>query len=266
MKEKEKTEIKSSPVATVSAEKRRDRIIAAGVTIIVALLIFIFLYFGEIGFDRRQLAEASIPEFAQEDDELFLDPELLDPGEEESHQETEAAAPAQGMPEVVPEPEQIRPVVKAQKSEKPTPPKEKLVTQNKPSPVKSEAPKAATDTEVKKAQSKTAGAFSPDNGQTSGRNNSDGSSGTSTGISGNSNGWKFLGCPAPDVKLRNRTVITVSVTVNSRGEVTSAHASGGTAQLRAACEAAARKARWKPLDAQNARTAKGTITFTITPR
>ncbi|MDE6010197.1 MAG: hypothetical protein K2F87_01955 [Muribaculaceae bacterium] len=243
-----------------------DRLIAAGVTILVALLVFIFLFLGKIGLDRNQMAQASVPEFAQEEDELFLDPELLDPGEEESKVEQEAAAPAQGMPEVVPEPVQTRPTVKAPKSEKPTPPKEKLVSTTKPSPVKTQEPKAATDTEKKKAQSKTAGAFSPNSGQTAGRNNSDGSTGTSTGISGHSNGWKFLGCPSPDVKLRNKTTITVSVTVNSRGEVTSAHATGGTAQLRSACEAAARKARWQPLDAQNARTAKGTITFTITPR
>lgn len=244
---------------------RRDTLIAAGVTLLFALALFLFLYMGSIGFDRRQLAEASIPEFAEEDPELFIEPELLDPGEEESQREIEAAAPAQGMPEVVPEPVQTRPVVKAEKSDKPTPPKEKLVSQDKPSPVKTRTPKA-TDTEMKKAQSSTAGAFSPDNGQTSGRNNSDGSAGTSTGISGHSNGWKFLGCPSPDVKLRNRTVITVSVTVNSRGEVTSAHASGGTAQLRSACEAAARKARWQPQNPAKARTAKGTITFTITPR
>lgn len=265
MKHKE-TPDKSPLRPDLSGDSRHtDRLIAAGVTLIAALLCFIFLYMGSIGFDRRQLAEASIPEFAQEEEDLFLDPELLDPGEEESQLKTEPAAPAQGMPEVVAEPVNTRPVVKAEKSDKPTPPKEKLVTQNKPSPVKSEPPRA-TDTEVKKAQSKTAGAFSPDNGQTTGRNNSDGSTGTSTGISGHSDGWKFLGCPSPDVKLRNRTVITVSVTVNSHGEVTSAHASGGTAALRSACEAAARKARWKPLDSTKARTAKGTITFTITPR
>lgn len=262
--------MKHTPTINTPASDRRhdsrDRLIAVAVTVVFALLLFIFLFTGSIGFDRRQLAESSIPEFAQEDDpELFLEPELLDLGEENSTLQTEAAAPAQGMPEVVPEPVQTRPVVKAEQAEKPTPPKEKLVSQTKPSPVKTQPPKA-TDTEVKKAQSSTAGAFSPDNGQTAGRNNSDGSAGTSTGIAGHSDGWKFLGCPSPDVKLRNRTVITVSVTVNSRGEVTSAHATGGTAQLRSACEGAARKARWQPQDPSKARTAKGTITFTITPK
>ena len=104
---------------------RRDRLIAAGVTVLFALLLFIFLFMGSIGFDRRQLAENSIPEFAQdeEDPELFLEPELLDLGEENSTLQDAAAAPAQGMPEVVPEPVQTRPVVKAEQAEKPTPPK-----------------------------------------------------------------------------------------------------------------------------------------------
>lgn len=258
-----------APRADHGSATRRDSLLAACVTLLVALGVFIFLYRGEIGFDRCRMAEASIPEIAQdeEDDELFLDPMLLDPGEEESTMKDAAAAPAQGMPEVVPEPKQTRPVVKSDPVEKPrpAPPKEKLVATKKESPVKTVAPKA-TDKEVKKAQSSTAGAFSPDNGQTRGRNNSDGSTGSSTGISGHSDGWKFLGCPRPDVKLRNKTVITVTVTVNSRGEVTSATAKGGTSQLRAACEQAARKARWQPVDSRNARTARGTITFTITPR
>ncbi|MDE6448087.1 MAG: hypothetical protein K2L35_07180, partial [Muribaculaceae bacterium] len=99
-----------------------------------------------------------------------------------------------------------------------------------------------------------------------GSNNSDGSTGSSTGISVHCDCCKFLGLPSPNVKVRNRTVITVTVTVNSRGEVTSASARGGNAQLRAACEQAARQARWQPHDPSRARTARGTITFTITPK
>lgn len=247
---------------------RRDRLVAAGVTMLAALAVFIFLFRGEIGFDRRQMAAASIPELTPDDeeDELFLDPMLLDPGEEDSRLNEAASAPAQGMPEVTPEPKQTRPVVKSepQPKPKPAPPKEKLVATTKPSPVKTVPPPEAKET--KKAQSRTAKAFSPDNGQTHGRNNSDGSTGSSTGISGHSDGWKFLGCPRPNVKLRNKTVITVTVTVNSRGEVTSASARGGNAQLRAACELAARQARWQPHDPARARTARGTITFTITPK
>lgn len=248
---------------------RRDSTIAAAVTILAALIIFIFLYWGKIGLPRQVMAEASTPEIAamtDEDDELFIEPQLIDPGEPEAETKDAPAPVQQGTPEVVPEPDPkvVRPVLKGD-NPKPAPPKEKLTTQTRTQPVKSEAP-SATDQEVKKVQSKTAGAFSPDNGHPSGRDASAGSQGTSTGISGNSDGWKFEGCPAPKVTLRNRTVITVRVTVNSSGKVTSATASGGNATLRAACEAAARQARWRPLDPANTRTAKGTITFTITPK
>ena len=261
------TDSRHNPSSSGRRPAGNERLAAAIVTLLAALGIFLFLFWGEIGFDRSRMAQASIPEpIMPDEEELFLDPKLIDPGEEESREKTAPAAPAQGMPEVVPEPVQQPPVVKARPvKEKPTPPKDKLTSSKKPSPVKTQEPKA-TDKEMKKAQSKTAGAFSPDNGQTKGRNNSNGSSGSSAGISGHSDGWRFLGCPAPEVKLRNRTVITVSVTVNSRGEVTSASAKGGTAPLRAACEQAARRARWKPLDPNNARTARGTITFTITPK
>lgn len=238
-----------------------------GATLLAAAGIFLFLYFGEIGFDRSRIARTQpSPSELKDEEEMFLLPEFIDPGEEESMMKDAPAAPAQGMPEVVPEPKPQPPVVKARPvKERPTPPKEKRVATDKPSPVKSVEPRA-TDKELKKAQSKTAGAFSPDNGQTRGRNNANGSTGTSTGISGHSDGWKFLGCPAPDVRLRNRTVVTVTVTVNARGIVTNAVARGGNASIRAACEAAARRARWQPLDPHNARTAKGTVTFTITPR
>ena len=85
---------------------RRDSLIAAGVTLLVALGVFLFLFWGEIGFDRSQSVQASIPETVpdEEEDELFLDPMLLDPGEEQSLMKDAAAAPAQGLPEVVPEP------------------------------------------------------------------------------------------------------------------------------------------------------------------
>ena len=250
----------------------RDSLTAAGITALAALLIFIFLYWGRIGVPRMVMAEASTPEIAtlpvddEEEEEQFIEPRLVDPGEPESEKHAEPAPAQQGAPEVVaePDPKVTSPVLKGD-NPKPAPQKEKLVTQTKPQPVKSEAP-PATDKELQKVQSKTASAFSPDNGTPNGRDAATGTQGTSTGIAGNSDGWKFEGCPAPKVSLRNKTVITVRVTVNSSGRVTSATASGGNASLRATCEAAARQARWKPLDPNNTRTAKGTITFTITPK
>ena len=242
---------------------RRDSLIAAGVTVLVALLLFVFLYWGSIGFDRRQLAESSIPEIGQEEEELFLDPELLDVGEEESPVEAAPAAEAQGSPEVVPEPKPARaPVVKGE-AEKPAPPKEKMITQKAPSPVKATEPKA-TDKELAKVEGKTAAAF-PDNGRPEGKNNSAGSGGSSVGRTGKANGWKFNGCPEPKVALRNKTVVTVTVTVDVNGRVTSAKARGGTAEIREACRRAALAATWTPTNPENKKTAHGTITFSIYP-
>ena len=249
---------------SADSRTRHDNLIAAGVTILFALLLFIFLYTSSIGYDRNRLAEASIPEIGQEEEELFLDPMLIDPGEDFSPVEKDAAPEAQGSPQVTPAPdESVRPVVKGD-NPAPAPPKEKLVTQKQESPVKATTP-TITDKETQNAQAKVANAFQ-NPGKTNGKNNSAGSGGSSAGISGNANGWKFLGCPAPQVTLSTKKTITVSVTVNADGKVTSARASGGDPKLHEACERAARQARWQPLHNDKGKTARGTITFTITPR
>lgn len=243
---------------------RRDSLIAAGVTVLFALLLFIFLFTATIGYDRSRMAEASIPEIGQEEEELFLDPMLIDPGEDNSPVEEAAAPEAQGSPEVKETPDEtLRPVVKGE-NPKPAPPKEKLVSQKQESPVKATTP-PATDKEVQNAQSKVANAFQ-NPGKTSGTNNAGGSGGSGAGISGNANGWKFMGCPAPKVTLSTKKTITVAVTVNAEGKVTSAKATGGDPKLHEACERAARQARWQPLHNEKGKTARGTITFTITPR
>lgn len=243
--------------------RHKDSLIAAGITILVALLIFIFLFWGELRFDRALTAAASIPEPGVEDEELFIDPLLLEPGEDESEAQVAPQAEAQGNPEVVENPEVTQPVVEGVAA-KNAPPKEKLVTQKENSAVKATEPKA-TDREKQKAQGKVANAFS-NSGNANGRNNASGSGGNSVGITGNTNGWKFLGCPSPKVELRNKVTVKVEITVNAKGKVTSARASGGTAEIRSACEAAARKATWEPLSNREGKSASGTITFTITPR
>lgn len=117
----------------------RDALIAAAVTSLFALLLFIFLFYGSIGFDRSRMAEASIPEIGQEE-ELFLDPRLIDPGEDHSPVEEAVAPEAQGSPDVKPEPdESLRPVVKGE-NPRPAPPKEKPVTRREESPVKATTP------------------------------------------------------------------------------------------------------------------------------
>lgn len=236
-------------------------IIGASAAIVAALIIFLILYWGKLSFDPHFFSSASIPE--PDEEELFLDPELIDPGEEESPMEIAPQAEALGSPEVVEEPKPEPPVVKGE-AEAPAPPKPKEVTQTKKSEVKSQEPKK-TDKPDKKVEGKVANAFT-NSGNASGKNNSAGAGGQSFGISGSSNGWKFIGCPEPKVSLRNKVTVKVSVTVNAEGIVTRAKASGGNADIRRACEAAARQARWQPLSNREKKTADGVITFTITPR
>ena len=67
----------------MTRNERQDSIIAAAVTFAVALLLLLLLFFGGMTFDRALLAQASVPEIQTEDDELFIEPEILqDLGEE----------------------------------------------------------------------------------------------------------------------------------------------------------------------------------------
>lgn len=64
--------------------------------------------------------------------------------------------------------------------------------------------------------------------------------------------------------LRNKTTVTVSVVIDSDGNVISAKASGGaSASIRRACEQAAKGAKWSPK--KGAGETRGSISFTITP-
>lgn len=242
------------------ADSRRDSAIAAAVTFIAALLILLFLYWGEIGFSRADMAAASTPEIAEEE-ELFLEPELVDVGEPMPATEAQAAPEALGEPEKS-EPTEVRIPEVQGKSEERTPPKEKLVTQKDPSPVTSREPSSK---QTKKVSDPTANAFSPHNGKPNGRNGSAGAGGNSTGVTGTANGWVFKGCPKPSVTLSNKVTVTVKITVNEKGYVTNAKASGATPEINHACEQVVYKAHWEPTDPKNRRKASGTITFTIRP-
>lgn len=241
-------------------KSRRDSAIAAWVTMLVALVLLLVLYFGEIGFTHSRMAALSVPE---PEEELFLDPELLDLGEEESSAEVAPSPAPQGAPEKSEEVTQ-QAVVKGE-AEKPAPPKEKKVTGRDPSPVKAPEPQKRPKEEEKRVKDLTAGAFSPDNGRAEGRNDAGGTGGSSSGISGFAEGREFISCPKPQVRLRNRTVVKVRVTVEASGHVSSAKAvSGGDATLRQRCERAALGARWKAKE--GAKPTRGTITFTLIPR
>lgn len=243
----------------------KDRAIAAGLTFFVALAILLVLFFGGITFDRQLLAESSTPELLSEEEETFIEPELVDLGEETSvNHNTEPAPTLKGEPE--PAPEDHAEIVEP--GEKPVPkpkPVVKEVTRKKESKVQKEEP-SLTDKERQKATSSVANKFAPKNGQTEGSDKgTSGAGGNGVGVSGNAHGRSFISCPKPDVVLRHKTVVTVNVVIDAEGKVTEASATGSAdASIRRKCEAAARQARWSAK--KGAASTRGSITFTITPR
>ncbi len=243
--------------------QQKDQTIAAAITFLVTLLILLSLFLGGVTFDREQLAVQSTPEILPEEDELFLEPEILkDLGEEDAVHNDAPAKAFQGDPEPA-KTDNTKLVVKGE-NPKPAPPVEKLVSTKKESPVKTTEPSISKE-EKQKVTSTVAKGFSSRNGSKEGTSGTAGAGGTGMGITGNAAGRTFKGCPKPDVTLRNKTTVTVSVVIDAEGNVTSAKASGGaSAAIRRACEQAARGAKWSAK--KGAGETRGSITFTITPR
>ena len=240
----------------------KDRAIAAALTFLVTLLLLLVLFFGGISFDRPQLAESSTPELMPpEEEELFIEPELVDLGEETSvNHNTKPAPSLKGEPEPAPEDHaeivdpgpKPDPVVKPVKNE---------ITQKKESPVQKEEA-SQTEKERQKATSSVANKFAPKNGQTEGSDKgTSGAGGDGVGVSGNAHGRTFISCPKPDVALRHKTIVTVNVVIDAEGKVIEASATGSAdANIRRKCEAAAKQARWSAK--KGASTTRGSITFT----
>lgn len=243
--------------------EQKDKSIAAAITFVVMLIIILLLFTFGFTYDRSLLAENSIPEINMEEEELFLEPEILKPlGEEDATVQDAPAKAFKGEPEPS-ETDNTKLVVKGD-NPKPAPPVEKHVTTTKESPVKVTEPSISKE-EKQKVTSTVANAFSGRNGATEGSNGNNVAGGVGLGISGNASGRTFLGCPKPDVTLRNKTTVTVSVVIDAEGKVTSAKASGGSsAAIRRACEQAARGAKWSAK--KGAGESRGTISFTITPK
>lgn len=243
-------------------QEQKDKSISAAITFAVMLLIILSLFLGKVSFAREQLAAASTPEIGMEE-ELFLEPEILKPLGEEDAVDNDAPAEAfKGEPEPY-ETDNTKLVVKGE-NPKPAPPVEKHVTTTKESPVQTTEPSISKE-EKQKVTSSVSNAFSSRNGAEEGANGNNGAGGSGLGISGNASGRTFLGCPKPEVTLRNKTTVTVSVVIDAEGKVTSATASGGaSAAIRSACEQAARGAKWSAK--KGAGESRGTITFTINPR
>ena len=243
--------------------ERRDSAIAAAVTLLAIALTCLWLVFTGLRFDER-LAEASNPEL--EEEEVFPDPELL----LQNHQsigEPEAIKHDSPAPEVKGEPapaetEQPHTVTTGENQE--VSPEPKLVSTPKPSPV--ETAESNRKKEEEKVATSMEGKFKTKPGSVKGKfDSASGSEGTGSGVTGRMSGRQFLGCPLPDVSLTHKTTVTVSITVDAEGNVTSATASGAaTRAIRKKCEEAAMQAKWSAK--KGATSTRGSLTFTIIPK
>lgn len=249
----------------MNRQQKRDSLIAGLITLIAVILLVLLLLFGSLTYDGRQFAAMSTPEISMitDEEETFIEPELLKDLGEEDAVNHDAPAPAfKGEPE--PDVKDNTRQVVPGRNPKPAPPVEEKITQKKESPVKATTP-TVTDEEKKKVTSSVARGFQGQNGVKEGNTGTSGAGGTGTGISGVASGRVFKGCPKPQVALRHKTTVVVNVVIDADGNVTSARAKGGApADIRRACERAARAAKWSVK--KDASETHGTITFTITPR
>lgn len=243
---------------------RRDSLIAVAVTLVVTVLMVLGLIFGGLTYDER-LAKASIPEIQDEEEEIFLDPELLemnkDIGEVDAVNNDAPAAEVKGNP--VPAPvEQPHTQIKGT-NENPAPNIYEHITSSKESVVQTTTPSKKDEEMV---ASSMAGKFSSKPGAAEGKfDSTSGSGGTGSGVTGKMSGRQFLGCPLPDVSLTHKVVVTVSITVDADGKVTSATASGAADRsIRKKCEQAALQAKWSAK--KGSPSTRGSITFTIIPK
>lgn len=251
-------------------KNRKDRkasMIAAAVTLGAALVILLLLFILTVGDSRRALAEASMPEM-QDDEEIFLEPELLvvdNPGDESSQTVDEPAPQTPGEPDPAEEEQPVKVVKNTQPpKEKPVSNKPELVASNTQAEITSSPPKL-TEEESRRIASIGGKLKTDNNGARAGSESADsGSGGNGIAASGNVNGRKMISCPTWKLRLAQKTVVKVSITVDADGNVTSASAvSGGTPNLRKECERMAKGSKWTKKE--GAKPATGTISFTVYP-
>ena len=238
--------------------------IAAIVTFLAVGLMLLWLLCATLRYDERMAAHTENPQL--EEDEIFLDPELL-LEQHKSVGEPDIVAHDAPAPEIKGEPapapvEQAHTVVSGDNAV--PSPEQTLISSSEETPVPTVAPDRKK--EDQKVASSMAGKFSSKPGSVSGKFDSPGGSdGVASGVTGKMSGRQFLGCPLPDVALAHKTTVTVSITVDAEGKVMTATASGAASrEIRRKCEQAAMQARWSAK--KGAPSTRGSITFTIIPR
>lgn len=251
----------------MTPRQKKDSAIAAGVTMGATLLLLLLLFTCGLRQDRSESARTSTAGIMTEEEDMFIEPELLvapDAGSETDRaDEAREAPPVAGEPDPAPK-EQTRPKLKNDNPDKQrTRPKEELVAEKRPSDVKTRP--AVSDEERRRVESMKGKFKSDNNGSRRGKEADAAGDGTDgVGTTGSVAGRKMLSCPSSKVRVSQRSVVRVNITVDATGACTHAKAvSGGTPNLRSVCEGWARRSRWTPR--QGAKPASGTITFTITP-
>lgn len=248
----------------MKATERRDSLIAAVITFVAIGLMLVWLLLSTLHYDEKMAASSENPQL--EEDEIFLDPEILlenkqSIGEPDATAQDAPAPEIKGEPAPAPE-EQPHTVVTGENT---TPsPEQTLVASKAESAVQTTAPDKKKEEE--KVASSMAGKFAAKPGTVEGKFDSPGGSdGVASGVTGKMSGRQFLGCPLPDVTLSHKTTVTVSITVDADGKVVSATASGAaTREIRKKCEQAAMQAKWSAK--KGATSTRGSLTFTIIPR
>ncbi|MDE7408398.1 MAG: hypothetical protein K2N09_00075, partial [Muribaculaceae bacterium] len=246
------------------ASGRRDSLIAAVVTFLIVGLMLIWLLVATLRYDARLASDTRNPQL--EEDEIFLDPELLldnhkSIGEPDAVGVDAPAPEVKGAPAAAPV-EQPHTVLSGENTV--PSPEQTLITSAEESPVQTVAPDRKREEE--KVATSMAGKFGSKPGSVQGKfDSTGGSDGTGSGVTGKMSGRQFLGCPLPDVSLAHKTTVTVSITVDAEGKVMTATASGAaTREIRRKCEQAAMQARWSAK--KGATSTRGSITFTIIPK
>lgn len=242
---------------------RKDRLIALVVTAVAVGLTLALLLLTGLHYDER-LGKTENPQL--EEEEVFLDPEILleqhrSIGEPDAIEQDAPAQETKGEPAYA-ETEQPHTVNTGDNT---IPgPEQQLIAQTTESSVTNAASNRKKEEE--KVATSMAGKFSGKSGSVAGKFDSAGSSDNAgSGVTGRMSGRQFLGCPLPDVTLTHKTTVTVSITVDAEGHVTSATASGAaTRAIRKKCEDAAMQARWSAK--KGAASTRGTITFSIIPK
>lgn len=248
----------------MNAIERKDTFIAGFITLLVVGLVLVSLLVATLHYDERLAATSENPQL--EENEVFLDPELLLEnnkiiGEPETMNHDTPAPEVKGEP--VPAPVEQTHTVTSGENIVPSP-EQTLITSKAESAVQT----ASSDKkkEEEKVAASMAGKFNSKPGSVQGKFDSpSGSEGVGSGVTGKMSGRQFLGCPLPNVSLAHKTTVTVSITVDADGKVTSATASGAaTREIRKKCEQAAMQARWSAK--KGATSTRGSLTFTIIPK